>query len=316
MNNDKENLNNNNFEEIFQKIFIDCSDENFYDFSQKIFVNNSNEKILFSLTCLISINTSLFLIYLCIVALNFKIRTIYEYDSEIDNNKENSFDLFQKFYSAFFTKLLCPLEKDKVLKISFTNNNFDSEIIKATDEILTQKLQNFEIIAFKLKKGIKEKVIINIKYFIEKTLNFQTMEEVQKIIKSLSNNANNFNFSYINQDNKIKDLEDRTKEISEAYKKEIKEKENEHKKDMKTMLEAHKEEIKQKEKEYKRDIKEKEEILKKEAKEREEMLKKEAKEREDEHKKEAKEREEMLKKEAKEKEEEHKKEVEILKKEA
>lgn len=127
LNNDKENLNNNNFEEIFQKIFIDYSDENFYDFSQKIFVNNSNEKILFSLTCLISINTSLFLIYLCIVALNFKIRTIYEYDSEIDNNKENSFDLFQKFYSAFFTKLLCPLEKDKVLKISFANNNFDSE---------------------------------------------------------------------------------------------------------------------------------------------------------------------------------------------
>jgi ABC-type anion transport system duplicated permease subunit len=122
LNNDKENLNNNNFEEIFQKIFIDYSDENFYDFSQKIFVNNSNEKILFSLTCLISINTSLFLIYLCIVALNFKIRTIYEYDSEIDNNKENSFDLFQKFYSAFFTKLLFPLEKDKVLKISFTNN--------------------------------------------------------------------------------------------------------------------------------------------------------------------------------------------------
>ena len=167
----------------------------------------NNDYLLFALACFLNVNDNIFLIYLCLCAIQIKHKVIFIFDDTlclINNN--NIFDIFNQFYKSIIINFGLLINNEKTLVIYFKNNTFTSELRDSlNDEILSQINNNyFEIICYKINNN-NEKKNINIKNYLKTSFNFVNMEEIKKWITNLE--------------------------------KELKEKEDKHQKEMKEMKE-------------------------------------------------------------------------------
>ena len=76
---------------------------------------------------------------------------ILEYDNTFNELESvNNFELFKAFYNSIFKDLIFDIDKDKILVISFTTNNFFSKLISINNEEILSQINNkncfFEII--------------------------------------------------------------------------------------------------------------------------------------------------------------------------
>lgn len=116
---------------------------------------------------------------------------ILEYDKTFNELESvNNFELFKAFYNSIFKDLIFDIDKDKILVISFTTNNFFSKLISINNEEILSQINNknyfFEINTNILSDNNKEKIIINIKKYLENSLNYLNMNEVQKMFKEIN----------------------------------------------------------------------------------------------------------------------------------
>ena len=117
---------------------------------------------------------------------NYK-KLIFEYDESFNNIRKSPFELFKEFYKEIYPSLLLSSGKDDTLIIKYVNNKFSSEAFKGNLKRFKNedKINLFEIICYFTKNNNKEEIIINIKKYLEKSIKFISMNEVNKKIQNL-----------------------------------------------------------------------------------------------------------------------------------
>ena len=177
-----------------------------YNFSYAIIKDEVKRK-LFSYACLVSINNSHFLLYLCMCLVKFKKGIIFEFDNTFnDLNHINKFELFKEFYKSIYQDLVFNAESNTIIVTSFNNNKFCSKLIPITNEEILSQINNnnyyFEVNCLNLNN--QEKKLINIKTNIENSLTYLNMIEVQKLFKEINDKLDHREkeFKRISEENK------------------------------------------------------------------------------------------------------------------